>query len=614
VDGVEASGVAHPGGTPSRVLAGAGGVYRAHPFTDGEVDEPDLLEASEQLRRQLEVLDLGLDLPGVQSARAEREGLIRQFDDYLLSRLRRLDAPLLAVVGGSTGAGKSTLVNSLVRRVVTRSGVLRPTTRSPVLVHHPYDAAAFASTRILPSLARVTSEGPDPVQPIDIDAPRITALRLVPDPCMPPGLAVIDAPDIDSVVETNRELAVQLLSAADLWLFVTTAARYADALPWQMLNRAMERGTSVAVVLDRVPPPVIQEVQAHLARMLHDRGLADSPMFVIPETSIEEQALLPQPVVAPLSSWLARLARDARTRAVVVNRTLAGALESLPERVGSLAAAADAQWAAERALRGSLDEVYAEAAARAAAALSDGSLLRGEVLARWQEFLGTGDSVATAGRGSGRRRARRRVRLRARPAAPSSEPLAGALRTSVESMVRRQAQTAVEAGMLQWRVRPGGAGLLTGHPDLEVLSEGFERELIHQIRHWEISVMELVRNESLGRRGSARIASLGVEGTAALLMVLAYGPVGGVGGCVGGGDVEIAAGTAAAAQRLLEVIFGDHVTGSLASKARNDLLLRIDHLLDGERQRPEALLGASRGRQGRALALRAAVHEIEGAG
>jgi hypothetical protein len=58
-------------------------------------------------------------------------------------------------------------------------------------------------------------------------------LRLVTSEELWPGLAILDAPDIDSVEIANHDLAAQLLGAADLWLFVTTAARYADAVPWE---------------------------------------------------------------------------------------------------------------------------------------------------------------------------------------------------------------------------------------------------------------------------------------------------------------------------------------------------------------------------------------------
>jgi hypothetical protein len=135
-----------------------------------------------------------------------------------------------------------------VRRDVSRAGVLRPTTRAPVLVHHPFDSGAFMSQRILPGLARITSRRPSGPSPWTSTRPPVTTLRLVPDERMAPGLAIIDAPDIDSVVEANRDLAVQMFGAADLWIFVTTAARYADAMPWTMLQQAQERGTSVAVV------------------------------------------------------------------------------------------------------------------------------------------------------------------------------------------------------------------------------------------------------------------------------------------------------------------------------------------------------------------------------
>src|SRR5262249_32840848 len=162
-----------------------------------------------------------------------------QLDDYLVPRVRRLDGPVLAVVGGSTGAGKSTLVNSLVRAPVSRAGVLRPTTRAPVLLAHPSDLPWFVRPDRLPGLAPASQGGEHTLQ-------GVTA------PWLRPGLALVDAPDLDSVVEANRDLALELLGAADLWLFVTTAARYADEAPWHALRDVRDRGMGVAIVLDRV--------------------------------------------------------------------------------------------------------------------------------------------------------------------------------------------------------------------------------------------------------------------------------------------------------------------------------------------------------------------------
>ncbi|MFX8801525.1 hypothetical protein ABTM62_19545, partial [Acinetobacter baumannii] len=63
------------------------------------------------------------------------------------------------------------------------------------------------------------------------------------------GIALLDAPDIDSISEANRKLAGQLLAAADLWLFTTTANRYADAAAWDLLIEAGRRQITVAVIL-----------------------------------------------------------------------------------------------------------------------------------------------------------------------------------------------------------------------------------------------------------------------------------------------------------------------------------------------------------------------------
>ena len=244
----------------------------------GQGDESTaLLGAVTALRAEVATSRLPLDIAQTQAAKVHRDALLKQLDDYVIPRLRSLDAPLLAVVGGSTGAGKSTLVNSIVDAEVSRSGVLRPTTTTPVLVHHPEDARWFSDDRVLPGLSRVTVR-----RTAGEGAGR---LRLVVSSSLPPGMALLDAPDIDSVVSANRALATQLLSAADLWLFVTTAARYADAVPWDLLREASERGTAIAIVLDRVPPEAMADIRSHLASMLREQGLSTAPSSASPRPS-----------------------------------------------------------------------------------------------------------------------------------------------------------------------------------------------------------------------------------------------------------------------------------------------------------------------------------------
>ncbi|HEV2088631.1 MAG TPA: hypothetical protein VGR21_09995, partial [Cryptosporangiaceae bacterium] len=346
----------------------------------------ELVEALTAVRDRTAALRLGLEAPGADAARQVAATLVGQADDYLLPRLRQLDAPLLAVVGGSTGAGKSTLVNTLVGAEVSPPGVLRPTTRSPVLVCHPDDVRWFASTRILPGLARTTGEASG-------DAGAGT-VRLVTHPMVPPGLALLDAPDVDSVVTENRELARQLLAAADLWLFVTTAARYADAVPWDLLRTAEERGTALAVVLNRVPTEGVEKIAGHLTAMLTDGGLSGTTLFTLPELPAGAD-LGPggdlTPVVAPLRAWLDRLGRDAAARGELIRSTLDGALRSLGLRVSTLAAHVDTQLATADALRREADERYAAARRDIEDGMRAGSVLRGEVLARWHEFVGTGE-------------------------------------------------------------------------------------------------------------------------------------------------------------------------------------------------------------------------------
>jgi energy-coupling factor transporter ATP-binding protein EcfA2 len=553
-----------------------------------------LLAALERLGGHVAELRLPLPVAGSEQARRLRREVADQLDDYVLPRLRRLDAPLLAVVGGPTGAGKSTLVNSLVGQRVSASGVLRPTTRSAVLAHHPADTAWFEESRVLPGLARTTAGSTDP-----------TALQLVPSEGIPAGLAVLDAPDIDSVVTRNRELATQLLAAADMWIFVTTAARYADAVPWEFLRAAVTRGTAVAVVLDRVPPDATEEVRGHLAAMLTENGLGEAPLFVVPETAAYD-AMLPPDVIDPMRTWLYHIASDSAVRAAVVRHTLDGAVRSLGARVFVLAAAADAQAEATVRLRREVDMAYDGALELVEQASGDGSLLRGEVLARWQEFVGTGELMRALESKVSRLRDRVTAAVQGKP--QPGHDLAEALESGVEALVRSAADTAAEQAGTAWASDPAGAELL-GDDDLRHSSPGLREATAKAVRDWQAGVLELVRSQGQGKRSTARYLAFGVNALGLMVMVVVFAHTGGL----VAGEVAVAGGASALSQKILEAVLGDQAVRSLAETARRDLHARVAELLAGERRRFTDCLERAGVHDGAGAALRAAVQDVEDA-
>ena len=62
------------------------------------VDAMTVLGAVTTLRAEVERAALPLDVPGAPASRATRDALLKQLDDYVIPRLRSLEAPLLAVV------------------------------------------------------------------------------------------------------------------------------------------------------------------------------------------------------------------------------------------------------------------------------------------------------------------------------------------------------------------------------------------------------------------------------------------------------------------------------------------------------------------------------------
>ena len=556
-----------------------------------------LLAALRELRSATADLPLNLQTPGAAEARVQRDQLVAQLDDYLIPRLEQQDAPLLVVIGGSTGAGKSTLVNALVGHEVSQAGVLRPTTRSPVLVFHPDDAGWFAGDRILPGLPRTT--GSD----VAGEAPG-RSLRLVAVPSLAPGLALLDAPDVDSFVETNRELAVQLLAAADLWLFVTTAARYADAVPWDLLRVARERATALAVVLDRVPTEALGEVEGHLRQLLDREGLADAPLLVVPEAPLQN-GRLPDAAVAPVRNWIGALAADAEARAEVIRSTLTGAVNSLQVRGAALASAVDAQEHAARELNQEVDVAYDQARATVGHELSGGTLLRGEVLARWQEFVGTGELMRTLESRIGWVRDRVVSAVMGRPS--GAAPVEQALESSLEGLLRDAAERAAASAAAAWATRPDGRALLrSSRMDLARADADIATRAEQTVRVWQGEVLELVRAEGGDRRQLAKLASYGVNGAGSVLIVALFAQTGGL----TGGEIAIAGGTAALSQKVLEAIFGDQAVRSLAARAREALLEQVDTLLGADADRFRTLLAQASPPPGATSRFRAAVHAV----
>ncbi|MEU5147283.1 dynamin family protein [Streptomyces yangpuensis] len=471
---------------------------------------PQLLDALSALRDRVASVRLPLPLPGTPRARQTRSELLAQLDDYLVPRLKAPEAPLLAVVGGSTGAGKSTLVNSLVGRQVSEAGVLRPTTRTPVLVCHPDDHHWFAGMRVLPDLMRVW------VPHEDDDTPPKAAtrgpgrgrtgtgkgsgggaqgghetreMRIETVSSLPRGLAILDAPDIDSLVVENRTLAAELICAADVWVMVTTASRYADAVPWHLLRTAKQYRATLITVLDRVPHQVLAEVSRQYGALLTKAGLGDVPRFTVPELpeSTGGGGLLPASAVAPLFAWLAHHAQDPAARQYAVGRTALGALDSLRSRMPELASAVAAQHAAAVRLTSAVEDAYRREGKRVRGRLDQGAVLAGDALTRWRGY----------------------------PLDTSAGELLDSLAESLAALLQCAVAAADERIAEAWRREPASGALVLPTPDREA-----GERIGMAVRRWRRVLEELVEEEVAGLD---RQPAPDADGVAALLVAALLG-------------------------------------------------------------------------------------------
>jgi energy-coupling factor transporter ATP-binding protein EcfA2 len=612
-----------PGGTGPRGSAGP----PAEPSV--RVNAKLIESAILALRKPIVAAQLPLEAPGVEEARAERRKLLGQIDDYLLPRLRESGSPVLVALVGSTGAGKSTLVNSIVGVQVSMTGIRRPTTNSPVLACHPDDVDWFAENVFLPTVPRVRQEGL-------ARSGRDGLLVLAANEGMPKGVALLDTPDIDSVVAEHREFAHQFLDASDLWLFMTSASRYADAAVWDLLQHARDRGAALGIVLSRVNEASAAELVDHFAAMLEANGLSRNQRFLILETVLTEGKLPPE-ASGPIRQWLTEAAQSDR-RVAVLSQTMSGVLDTFPTRVPVLAAEVEGQAALRDDLIAAVTAAYRVALTEAETSTADGSLMRGEVLARWQEFAGTGELL----RALQARRAVGRPRRRRGPA--RAETLRAAVRTALESLLISVADRAAEDSLSRWRNLPAGAALLdqlavgddgdawggsqfaadaglifgldpaeAGAPKdgpeqaaaaLGRASADLPTRAARAVSSWQEQMLRMVRAENVTKRSVARLINFDDESLATVLMIGLL-----VQKAPGAGDEESMIGIP---QRLLTSLFGAGPLRDVAKRARADLLDRISLIFDEEMLRFSKIIsGAEVPDAGAALQLYQATYALE---
>jgi len=235
-----------------------------------------------------------------------------------------------------------------------------------------------------------------------------------------------------------------------------------------------------------------------------------------------------------------------------------------------------------------------------------GAVLRGEVLARWQEFVGTGELMRSLETRIGQLRDRVVSFFTGRPAAGSG--VREAVESSLESLVRAAADRAAERTVEAWSAEPAGAALVraAGRP-LGEASPEFQAAVRDEVRDWQGYVLSLVSSQGAQRRTAARLASFGVNGAGLVLMLAVFAQTGGLTGA----EVAVAGGTSVVSQKVLEAVFGDTAVRLLAAQARDDLMERVDRLLTAERGRFDALLAEAAPAPDTGSALRASLDGFE---
>ncbi|WP_149202095.1 GTPase [Actinotalea subterranea] len=213
-------------------------------------------------------------------------------------RLRLSADHTVVALGGSTGSGKSSLVNAIVGAPLAQVDVLRPTTSEALaVVRGETGSAALLDWLGVRRRHQLGAEG----APAD-------------------GLILLDLPDHDSVLTAHRLEAERLMALVDLMVWVVDPQKYADAAVHERYLRGLADHRDVVLVVlnqvDRLSPEERAACHRDLQGLLADDGLGGVPL--IDASALTGQGI-PELRAALDDAAARRLAATARVEADVIH-------------------------------------------------------------------------------------------------------------------------------------------------------------------------------------------------------------------------------------------------------------------------------------------------------
>lgn len=172
--------------------------------------------------------------------------------------LAHVAEPFLFVVVGEVKAGKSSLINALLGERVTE---VAPD----------------------PCTDRIRIIGREPI-PDETDGAALVTRVSIANPLLD-GLAIVDTPGVDSIIDRHQEITEDFIPRADLVLFTFSALNPYSRSAWEFFDLVAEAwGRNVAFALtmaDLASPEQITVNTTRLRELARARGLDDPTIFLV---------------------------------------------------------------------------------------------------------------------------------------------------------------------------------------------------------------------------------------------------------------------------------------------------------------------------------------------